>query len=135
MNEFRGCEGIEVVNLGRIATGALKGLAGIASIGDSEMGEMLSEVRGIRGLTVFSFDDCSQADKARICERLDRILEGTEVLLEASDEGEKVRICGVTDEEKGIVRDIMVYAPSSGALVCIYGTISMDSLARIAEND
>ena len=133
--ECRGYDGVELVNLGRITTAALKGVVRIASAGDEDAREALQVLKGVRGVTVMDYEDCSESDKARITRKLDRALSGREVLMEASDEGEKMRIYGLVDEKSGTVRDFVLYTPSNCALICLFGSLSMDTLAQIASND
>lgn len=91
ISEYSACDGVEVVNLGRIALGALKGIVRISS--------------------------------------------GCEVLVEASGDGDRVTIYGYLDEKSNLIRDCIIYTPSSCALICLFGNFSMDTIAKIAEND
>ena len=49
--------------------------------------------------------------------------------------GEKMRIYGVMDEKTNEVKDFVLYAPSDCSLICLFGTLSMDAMAKIASND
>ena len=135
MSECRHYDGVEVVRLGRITTGALRGVIRLAAVGDPDARNALRLMKGVNGVAVFDFEDCSEYDKSRITRRLDRILSGSEVLMEASDGGDKMRIYGVVDETADKVRDFVLYTPSDCALICIFGSISLDAVARIASND
>ena len=92
-------------------------------------------MKGIKGLTVFSYDDCSDEDRMRIDARLSKALTGAEMLMEASDSGKKLRIYGTYDEKTDKVRDFVLFAPSESALIFVRGSVSMDTVARIASND
>ncbi len=46
-----------------------------------------------------------------------------------------MRIYGVVDESADSVKDFVLYTPSDCALICIFGSISMDAVAKIASND
>ena len=135
ISECRQYEGADYLKLGRLATGAIKGVVRVAGIEDPDAREAIGLFRGIRGLTVFSYDDCSEADKASINLKLTNALSDLEVLMEASDSGEKVRIYGSYDERSDKVSDFVLYAPSESALICIKGSVSMETIARIASDD
>ena len=124
-----------MVELGRAATAALKGAIRLATINDPDGREVLKLMKGIRSITVLNYEDCSQSDRDKISRKLERALSGSEVLIEASDGGEKMRIYGLVDEKTDKVRDFVMYTPSDCALICIFGSISMDAIAKIASND
>lgn len=107
----------------------------MAGIDDPDVSEAVGLLSDIRGLTVFSYDDCSEEDKASINLKLTEALSDSEVLMEASDSGEKVKIYGTYDERSDIVSDFVIFSPSESALICIKGSVSMDTIARIASDD
>jgi hypothetical protein len=135
INECRSIEGAELVSLGRVATAALKVTLRTAAIGNRDAREALSVMKGIKGITVLDFEDCSVSDKARISRKLGRTLSGSEMLMEANDGGDKMMIYGVVDEKSGTVGDFILYSPSDCALVCLFGTISMEAVAKLASDD
>lgn len=128
-------EGAEVIKLGRAATVALKGVVRIAGIDDPDVREALGLIKNIRGISVLSYDDCSAEDKSSICSKLERALDGSELLIEAKDSDDKVKLYGRMDDDSDVVRDIVVYVPSSCAMVCIAGNVSMETLAKLAADD
>ena len=135
VSECRHYEGVDYINLGRLATGALKGVLRVAGAGDSDVMEAVSLMKGIKGLTVFSYDDCSDEDRARIDLKISNALAGAEMLMEASDSGEKLRIYGSYDERTDKVSDIVLFAPSESAVICVRGAVMMETLAKIASDD
>lgn len=135
ISECRQYEGADYLKLGRFATGALKGVIRVAGRDDPDVSEAVSLLSGIRGLTVFSYDDCSEEDKASINLKLTDALSDSDVLMEASDSGEKVKIYGSYDESSDKVSDFVIFAPSESALICIKGSVSMETIARIASDD
>lgn len=135
ISECRSYEGAELVRLGRFKTAALKGVIRLAAAKDPDARKALSLMKGIRGISVLNFEDCSSTDKNRIAEKLERALLGGEMLMEASDGGDKVQIYGVADEKADILRDFVLYAPSDCSLICIFGSISMDTIAAISSDD
>lgn len=135
ISECRQYEGTDYLKLGRFATGAIKSVVRVAGIDDPDAKEAIGLISGIRGLTVFSYDDCSEADKASINIKLTNALSDSEVLMEFSDSGEKMRIYGSYDETSDHVSDFVLFAPSESALIFIKGYVSMETLARIASDD
>ena len=47
-----------------------------------------------------------------------------------------MQIYGVVDENNGTVRDFVLHNPTESSLICIFGSIPIEKLARvIADND
>ena len=135
ISEYSSSAGVEVVNLGRIALGALRGIVRISDPGDKDTRDALQMVRGLKRLSIFEYEDCPDLQKSQITRKLNRILSGCEVLVEASGDGDRVTIYGYLDEKSNLIRDCIIYTPSSCALICLFGNFSMDTIAKIAEND
>ncbi|MBR4809044.1 MAG: DUF4252 domain-containing protein [Bacteroidales bacterium] len=128
-------DGAEAIKLGRTATMLLRGAVRMAGVDDPDVQEVLNLTKNLRGVSILSYDDCSTEDRSRIEGKLERALSGSEMLLEASDSGEKVKIYGLVDNDSDMVSDIILYTPSACALICIKGSVSMESLSRIASDD
>lgn len=135
ISNCRRIEGVELVKLGPIATAALKGIVRLSSIDDPDAREALTLMNGIHGVTVMDYDSCSNADKERINGRLEKALSGSDMLMEASDSENKMRLYGVMDKKTDKVRNFVLFSPSDCALICIFGSISMDAVAKLASND
>ena len=135
ISECRRYDGAEVVSLGWLATGAIKSVIRMAAMEDPDARDAVRLVKGIRGVSVFDFEDCSEPDRNLITRRLDKLLRDSEVLMEVTDDGEKMNLYGVYDEKSDTVKDFIMYAPSNCSLICLFGTISMKTLAKLAEND
>ncbi len=135
ISEFRGCEGVEVVQLGSLATSALRATIRLSSPGDPDALQALSMMKGIRRLTIFEFEDSSEAVKKKICHKLDKAFEGAELLMEAKDGTDSMKLYGVLNEKSDTVSDLMMYAPGDCALICIFGKVSMDAIAEIMKDN
>lgn len=135
ISECSRCEGADVVSLGRIATAGIKGVLRLASKDEPDADEALLMMKGIRSLSVLDFDDCSDKDKARINKKINRALDGADILMEAGGSGEKLTIYGTFNERTGKVKDFILYSPNECSLICVFGTFSMDDIAKIVEND
>lgn len=135
ISEYSDCKGVEVVNIGSIALGALRVIARISEAEDRDAKEALEMIRGLKRLSVFDYEDCPEHQKSQITKKLNRILSNCEVLVEARDEGDRVTIYGSLDEKSELIRDCIIYTPSDCTLICLFGDFSMDSIAKIASND
>ena len=129
-------EGVEVVRLGRLATSALKATVRIAEISDPDAREALQVFSGIKRVAILDYEDCNPAVRDKISHKLDRMLAGGDLLMEAKDDEDRLQIYGVVDDSSGSVRDFVMHAPNSYALICVFGSISMKKLAKlVADND
>ena len=135
LSECRHYEGAEEVKLGRVATVFVRGIIRLAAKTDPDAREVLSLMKDLRGVSILSFEDCSLTDQDLIIRKIDNALSGSEMLMEASDGGERVRFYGLVDAETDTVRDFVLYAPSQRALICFFGTLSVDTLSRIASHE
>lgn len=129
-------EGVEVVQLGRLATGALKATIRMAGAGDPDVREMLKLIGGIKRIAVLEYGDCEPAIQARITRKLDRMLSEEDLLMETKDGYDRMHIYGVVDDRNGTVNDFVLHTPSSSSLICIFGSIPIEKLAKIvADHD
>ncbi|MBQ7773066.1 MAG: DUF4252 domain-containing protein [Bacteroidales bacterium] len=133
--DCRHYEGAETVHLGTFATKIGKGILQIASIDDPEAQELLKLIKDVKSLYVFNYEDCTRNVKDKVNSRLEKMLEGSEMLLEAKDGEEKIMIYGVADEAEGKVKDFILHTPSECAVICILGSISTEALAKLAFDD
>ena len=133
VSEFSACDGVEVVRLGRLGTAAVRGVVRAAASSDPETRPVLDLIRGIRRVAVMDYEDCAPQLRERIARRLDRALDGSELLMEARDGNESFRVFGLVDEETGVLRDFVLHAPADGALVYLTGTLSPDALVPFIE--
>lgn len=133
--DCRHYEGAEVVHLGTFATKVGKGVLKVASIDDPEAREMLKMIKGVKSLYVFNYEDCSNGVKEKVNKRLEKMLEGSEMLLEAKDGDDKVKIYGIVDDNGEKVSDFILHTPSDCAVICILGSISTEAIAKLALDD
>ena len=135
VSEYRQYDGVELVQLGSLATSALKTVIRISAKNDPDAAEALQLLNGIRRLTVFEYEDCSPAVKEKITRKLNRILNGSELLIEAKDGDDSMRMYGVVDEKGDTVRDFILHTPCSCALICIFGKVSMKALSKMMKDN
>lgn len=135
IRDCRNYEGAEVVHLGTFATKIGMGVLKIVSIDDPEAREMLKMLKDVKSLYIFNYEDCSNSVKAKVNSRLEKMLDGSQMLLEAKDGEDKMKIYGVVDEKGEKVRDFILHTPSECAVICIMGSISTEAIAKLAIDD
>ena len=133
IKECRGIEGTEVVRLGNFVTGAVKGIVWLASTDDPDAKEFIRIFGGIKSISILEFEDCAPLDRVYISERIGRLLEDADVLVDIKDDGEHMCIYGVYDEEKNTVKDFVMYSQEECALICLFGKMSMDTVSELAK--
>ena len=128
ISEFSGKEGFEVINVGKFGTSALKRLIRMSADDDDEMKSMLKVINGIKKIAIVDYDDCPAADKEKFIRKIDRILNSDNLILEIRDDGETMKMYGVTDDNDDIVSNFIIHAPSDGALICLFGTLPLKEI-------
>ena len=71
ISECQRYEGVEVVQLGSLATMALKATLKLATVDDPQAREALKLITGIKRISVLSYESCAPAVQAKISRRLD----------------------------------------------------------------
>ena len=128
VNEYRDEPGVEVVDLGSIALGLLR--TAIRTQADNEQDQKALDVlRGVKRLTVLDLSDAAQTVKDSFFRKAKRILANEEMLLEAKDGGETVRVYGMSSDDGSILHDIIVLADDT--LISIKGKIRMDQIGEL----
>lgn len=133
IKDCRAYEDVEVFHMGGLATGALKGFISIAGADDPDIKEFRKVSRWVNGMSILEYDDCPASVREEITEKINRLLKGAELLMEASDNGERVCFYGTYDEKKEIVKDLILYSPDECSLICFFGRIPMNSVYELAK--
>lgn len=135
ISEYSRKDGFEVIKVGRLGTSLVRGLVkmGLAHENDPESAAVLKAVQGIRKLAVVEYESCSQADKDSFNRKLKRLLDDDSLLMEAKDEGDNFQIHGVVDDKSDKIGNFVLYAPSDCALICLFGTIPLDSITSLMD--
>lgn len=131
VNQYKHNEGFEVVSLGRLGTTLLKGVISLsASEMDAEDKAALKVFTDIKRVVIVDFEDVQPSVKEHFSRKVEKILDDMELILEASEDGDRVRIYGVEDGSR--VKDCILYS-SDGALIITEGGIDFDKVARLME--
>lgn len=133
IKDCRDYEEVEVLHLGGLATGALKGFISIAGADDPDIKEFRKVSRWVNGMSILEYEDCPASVREEITSKINRLLKGAELLMEASDDGERLSIYGNYDEKKNVVKDVILYSPDDCSLICFFGKIPMESVQELAK--
>ncbi|MBQ3767230.1 MAG: DUF4252 domain-containing protein [Bacteroidales bacterium] len=128
VSTYKGTEGFEVVDLGGVGLGLLKAAARSAAESQEDR-EALKLFSGIKRLTVVDFSDAEPEARDKFLRKANKILKGGEMLMEAKDDGETVRIYGTSSGEGDLLEDIAILAED--ALIFVRGTIRMDQVETL----
>lgn len=133
ISEYSEKKNFNVIRISSFGASAIKGVLRAASAfdGDKDLKDTLEVIKGIRGGVIVKYGDCSEAVRRGFDRRLGELLENCDVLFEAKDGKDMIRMYGVIDENAEDVKDFILYIPSDAALVCLFGTIKLDAVAKI----
>ena len=115
VNEFRDVPGFEVVDMGPVALGLIRAAAR-GEVKTEEDRKALQIFKDIKHLTVLDFSDAEASRKEKFLRKATRVLSGEEVLLEAKDDGETVRVYGMSNAAGDILEDIIILAVANGVV-------------------
>ena len=135
VSDYRTTEGFDVVDVGGLGLGLLKAAAKTAAETPEDR-EALKLFNGLKRLTIVDFSDAAPEIKEKFLRKAKRILAEGELLLEAKDDDETVRIYGTTSADGTLLKDIALLAGE--ALIFIRGSIStdqIDNLMKQADRD
>ena len=128
VNEFRNEPGFEVVDMGPVALGLIRAAAR-GEVKNDEDRKALQVFKDIKRLTILDFSDADEARKEKFLRKAKRILADEEMLMEAKDDGETVRIYGLSNAAGNILEDIIILA--GDALISVRGKIRADLVGKL----
>jgi hypothetical protein len=134
ISEYKMYDGFEAVKVGRLATGFVKSMinAGAMKEGDPEAKELKKLIKGIKKLAVVDYSDCDLEVRQGFTNKMGRLLSGADVLMEVKDGSDLMRMYGVVDDKGGKVKNFVLFCPEDCTLICLFGTISLDSVMNLA---
>ena len=128
VSDYRDTQGFDVVDIGTLGLSLLKAAARTAAETPEER-EALKLFNGLKRLTVVDFSEAAPEVKDKFLRKVNRILQSGDMLLEAKDGGETVRIYGTSSDDGNLLEDIALLA--GDALIFIRGTIRADQIAAL----
>ena len=123
--QYKNEDGFEMVSMS-----LFRGVVTLSGDLDDEDREALKLFTGLNKLIVIDFEDISAAKKEAFAAKVERILSGMELILEAKDEGDFARLYGIDNGNK--IRDCVLYS-SDGTLIVTKGSLSLKNLRKLVE--
>jgi hypothetical protein len=127
-SEYRREPGFEVVDMGGLAIGLLR-VAARTQAETEKNRKVLDLLKGIKHLTVLEFAGADATRKDQFLRKVKRLLADEEMLLEAKDGGETVRVYGLSSADGSVLEDIVVLA--DGAVIGLKGKIRVDQVNEL----
>ena len=128
VSDYRGTQGFDVVELGGVSLSLLKAAAKTAAKTPEDR-EALRLFNGLKRLTIVDFSEAEPEVKDKFLRKVNRILRSGEMLLEAKDGGETVRIYGTSSDDGNLLEDVALLAGE--ALIFVRGSIRADQVAAL----
>jgi len=126
--------GFSLVYVGRMGLNMLKLLAAFNS--DDEEVRMLRKLTSkVRKVMVVDYENGPQKARERFSRAMAKELDGNELVMEVKDGGETMRIYGTTSKDGESVEDVVVFAPEDCTMVCLFGSIKLDDVAKLIDMD
>lgn len=138
VNDFRHYDEFESINLGRFMTSIIRNAGALSAYDEEDSQEReqtrlaFNAMKSISGMTIVDYEDCSPKIREKFNRRMSALLEGVELLMSAKDDEDSVYIYGYVTGDGSKVKDLVIYSPDEGGLVCLYGTIDMDKIGQLA---
>ena len=128
VSDYRGTEGFDVVDIGGLGLSLLKAAARTGAETPEDRAA-LKLFDGLKRLTVVDFSEAAPEVKDKFRRKVNRILAGQEMLLEAKDGDETVRIYGSSSDDGDLLEDIALIAGE--ALIFVRGSVRSDQIAAL----
>lgn len=134
ISEYKMYDGFDAVKVGRLGTGLFKSLisSGAVENNDPEVQDFKRLIKGIKKLTVVDYSDCDPQVRQGFSSKMTRLLDGVDMLMEVKDGSDIMRMYGVVDDRGGKVKNFVLFSPEDCTLICLFGTISLDSVLSMA---
>lgn len=128
-------DGFQIVKVGSFGMSLAKPFLRMAMDStDPDDKMVLDLISGVKKLALVSYEGCSTEVREKFDSKLDRILSEDNLLMNLSDGNEKLKIYGFISDDGSTMTDFVLHTPSESALICLFGTISLDALVALAAN-
>ena len=128
VSDYRGTQGFDVVDLGGVSLSLLKAAAKTAAKTPEDR-EALRLFNGLKRLTIVDFSEAAPEVKDKFLRKVNRILTDEDLLMEAKDGSETVRIYGSSSGDGSRLENIALLAED--ALIFIRGSIRTDQIEAL----
>ena len=124
--QYKHLDGFEMVSIGPLGTALLKGT--VRSAANKQDREALKVFSDIKRLLVVDFEDIPSDKKASFNAKVEKILAGMELIMEAKEDGDLVRIYGIDNGDS--IQDCVIYS-REGNLLVSQGHVKLDKLSEL----
>lgn len=131
VKEHKGNRGVESVNLGPAALSVVKFFAKMEGELDADSVEMMSLVDGVKRVIILDFEDVPFYKRAEVRAELDEIVQGSELLMEATGDDDVMRIYSDMSEADDHISHFVMDA--GDALICVFGKMSKQNVIRLIQ--
>lgn len=134
INQYSSYPGFEIVKVGSLGTSLLKKLI-ISSIdkSDKEERQLLDIIKGVKKLAIVDYSDSDAGTRQKFVSKVEKILGKDNLIMSVKDDGETMNIYGVVSEDGSKLSNFILHTPSSDALICLFGTIPIDSIVTLID--
>lgn len=135
ISEYSGKDGFDVVKIGSIGTSAMKTVLKLSAAkeNDEDARKMAELMKGIKKMAIVDYESCNSGTRDTFNAKLEKILDSSELLMEMKDGDDIMKIYGIVDKDGTTLHDFVMYAPQDCALICMFGSIPMETVMKIAE--
>ena len=134
IKEFDRKKGVEAVNLGSFAMSFVKRAAKADASDDDETMTAVRAMDKLTGLTIVDMEDSSKAVRSEFHRKFTALMGEGSLLMSVKDEGEDILFYGTSSPDGKTVDDLIIYMPSDGDLICLWGSIATEALAGLADS-
>ena len=123
IREYKGKTGFEGINLGSM-------LLSLAKLSDDEDA---AAFKGIKSMTIADLSGCDSQTRGSFKKDFEKLIGTAQVLMEARDEGEAVRMYGNCLPDGSTIENLIIYCEEDCTLICLWGTIDSKNIEMAAD--
>lgn len=132
INEFSSSEGFDVVKVSGLGASMLKTLVKKSmDRNDPEERAIRDIISSINRIYIVDYDDCNVNVKDKFNRKVSRYLGDENILMSVKGDGQTTNIYSVVSEDGSTMKNFILHSCDSNALVCLFGTLSMDSVSKL----
>lgn len=135
IKEFDRKDGVETVNLGSFAVSLIRKVAKAEVSDDDEAMTAVRAMDKLTGLTIVDMEDSGSAVRDEFRRRFTALMGEENILMSVKDDGDDVFFYGITSKDGKTVDDLIIYTPTDGDLICLWGSIGIEALAGLAASE
>ncbi len=132
IKEFDRKKGVETVNLGSFAMSLVRKAAKAEVSDDDEAMTAIRAMDKLNGMTIVDMEDSGRAVRDEFHRKFTALMGEEGLLMSVKDDGEDVLFYGTSTTDGRSVENLIIYMPSDGDLICLWGSISTEALAELA---